>query len=408
MVTAKRRNVNWSQFWRRIEVTVLNPHRGPFLRHVRNPRFLVAIAGLLLVSTWLSHIWILHHVNLAGEDVFASVKPPLPARHTVVIKLTEADYDDLFGSCVTPDGLEKIIKTLLQFKPGVLAVDVATSARWFRELNVPESSTKIVWARVSRVQNSNAPTFRSTSNWIAGEVLGHRTTEPLYSGVTLFPQDSDWVVRGVQRWVRLKNGTVPTMHWEILRAYCESGSPEACEIIRSAPSLDTGIRTLPNRYEFPPIELRDFMPSGAKSNPAGRETVPGENVLQGKIVILGGAFGDDHPTPFGIQQGADLVGSAVETELDGKSQPFAVRGLIQLLAKLMLAFILAALHHYFRPFYALTGTLLLLCGVVTFTFVAFYYQALQVDFMPFVVGIWIEQLYEGAEHAERITSPHNL
>jgi CHASE2 domain-containing sensor protein len=221
--------------------------------------------------------------------------------------------------------------------------------------------------------------------------------------VALFPQDSDWVVRTFQRWFRLGNGTLPSMHWEILRAYCDSGSQEACGIVQNAPSIDSRPHFLPNHYEFPPITLNDVLPAGDNKAVRRIGVVQSDNILRGKIVILGAAFADDHPTPFGIQQGADLIASAVETELDRTGEPFVIRGWTQLSIKIVLALILAVTHYYFRPLYALGATLLVVCGVIVLSFVAYYYQALRVDFLPFVIGIWIEQLYQGAEHAQRIS-----
>lgn len=387
--------------WKRIPHLLLNQHRSSFLGHLCDIRFVGALIILLALSTWISHVWILDHANLAGVDVFASVKAPKPARHSVLIKLTEADYSRVFGQCVSPNGLRKIIDAIVTYGPSVLAVDIATPTESFRSLEVPKSGTKIVWARVALHKQQREGRIGSSGyQWTAGEVLGHRLKDPPYTGVALFPQDSDWVVRTFQRWFPLDNGTVPSMHWEILRAYCDSGSQDACTIVQNASAIDSGSRTLTNHYEFPPIALDDVLPSANDKTLRSVGALQSDNILRGKIVIIGAAFADDHPTPFGIQPGADLIASAVETELDKNSEPFVIRGWAQLSVKLVLALMLAALHHYLRPLYALSGTLLIVCGVIALSFVAYYYEALRLDFLPFVVGIWIEQLYQGAAHAQ--------
>jgi hypothetical protein len=402
MTGPKQHRPRWKKDSKRIARLLLNPCRGSFLEHLRDIRFLGALVILLALSTWISHVWILDHANLAGIDVFASVKRPRPARNSVVIKLTEADYNRIFGQCVNPYGLKKIIDAIVPYGPSVLALDIATPAESFRGLEIPESGTKLVWARVAvHRQPHEGQTVSSGYQWTAGEVLGHRLKDPAYTGVALFPQDSDWIVRTFQRWFRLGNGTLPSMHWEILRASCDSGSQEACRIVQNAPALDSRQHSLTNHYEFPPTALNDVLSPVENKALRNVEALQSDNVLRGKIVIVGAAFADDHPTPFGIQQGVDLIASAVETELDRTSEPFIIRGWSQLSVKLLLALILAALHHYLRPFYALSGTLLVVCGVISLSFVAYYYEALRLDFLPFVIGIWIEQLYQGAEHAQR-------
>jgi hypothetical protein len=402
MVDPKKQWWRGEEVWKRIGAVILNSNRGPFVEHIRDTRFLVTLAILLALGSWISHVWILDHANLAGVDVFQSVKRPRLGRHSVVIKLTESDYNRLFGNCVTPAGLRKLIESIEAFGPSVIAIDVATSADSFRALDTPESPSRLVWARAALRQLQHG---RSSSGaryeWAAGEVLGHKIRDPEYTGVSLFPQDSDWVIRAYQRWFRLGNGTVPSMHWEIIRAYCDSGSQEACNIVREAPSIDTTLHSITNRYEFPPIALSDVLPNLQGKGLLGAETFQPENVLRGKIVVMGAAYGDEHATAFGVQEGPDLIASAVETELDRTGEPFAVRGWTQMLAKVLLALVLAALHHYVRPLYALSGTLMIVCGVICLSFVVYYYEALRLDFLPFVVGIWVEQLYEGAEHAQR-------
>ncbi|MGA2723852.1 MAG: CHASE2 domain-containing protein [Bryobacteraceae bacterium] len=375
---------------------ILNSHREPFIRHVFRLRFLVTIAILLAVSTRLSHIWLLDHANLAGVDVFVSAKKPKIPQHTVVVSVTEDDYKRIFGNCTTAKELQNIIDTLTSYGPAVLAVDVSTAAEEFRDLKPRLTSTRIVWARISS-HKAIGPRDQARYEWVAGEVLGHGIVDPPYAGATLFPQDSDGVVRDAQRWIPLHNGTVPSMYWEIIRAYCDSGSQEACRVSASGRRGDTTGRWLPNRYEFPPVTLGDVLAQDAARFSKNSQA---ENILRDRIVILGADFGDEHPTAFGLQQGAALIATAVETELERHADPFRISGWLQIGCKFILAIVLAAIHHYFRPLFALSVTLFLLGLIVTLNFAAYYYEALRIDFVPFAIGIWIEQLYEGASHAQ--------
>jgi CHASE2 domain-containing sensor protein len=117
------------------------------------------------------------------------------------------------------------------------------------------------------------------------------------------------------------------------------------------------------------------------------------NVLRGRIVILGADESDQHLTPFGVMSGAEITGAAIETELE-RTIYRRLPGVWMLLAKAALALLLAFIYHVFKPPFALLATLGVLGGIVVGAFFAFYYGSLLVDFVPFIVGVWIEQLYD--------------
>ena len=125
--------------------------------------------------------------------------------------------------------------------------------------------------------------------------------------------------------------------------------------------------------------------------------------MKDKIVFLGGEYssGDEHPTPFGIKYGVELIASAVEEELGGGGQqPLDV--VASFILKAALAFLIAWFHHILRPRYAMIATILFLGSMVLAgSYIAFRFSGYRADFLPFLVGIWIEQLYEGSEHAQR-------
>jgi CHASE2 domain-containing sensor protein len=131
-------------------------------------------------------------------------------------------------------------------------------------------------------------------------------------------------------------------------------------------------------------------------SPLASASVPKENALRGKVVILGAAESDDHLTPFGFLSGAEITATAVETELEHGH--YAHLGLYsKYTLKIGLALLLAALYHFLKAPFALAATLLLLGAVFAGAFFAFYFASLHVDFVPFLVGIWIEQLYDTAQ-----------
>jgi CHASE2 domain-containing sensor protein len=331
----------------------------------------------------MSQIWVVQYAGMVGLDAFRSVKPAESANHCRVVAISDDDYDRFLGPCLAPDRLSAAIKAILRFEPAVLAVDIDTSARRFRDIVTPTSLTRIVWARASK---------RNARGWAATDVLGHRLTDPPYWGMTLFPQDPDSSIRGFQRWVELTNGTAPSLHWQILRAYCDYGSQGACAVIPTAPKSDFSIRDFSHNYRFVTIALGDILANADRD-----VSPPVDNALRSKIVVLGASTSDDHVTPFGIISGAELTALAIENELDhARSRHIGV--VLKHASKIVLALVLAWFYHFFKPRVALIATIILLGIVVAASFFAYYYASLHVDFIPFLVGIWVEQLYDSSQH----------
>ena len=96
--------------------------------------------------------------------------------------------------------------------------------------------------------------------------------------------------------------------------------------------------------------------------------------------------------------GIELTASAIESELN-PSQPWQILGWIHWILKIALALGIAWLNSRLLPLWATAGTLLLLATVFLASFLGIYYRVFQLDFLPFMIGIWIEQLVESAERA---------
>lgn len=357
---------------------MLRKRQHSFLHHVLRWKFLVSLAILLTISYEFSHIWIIRYAGLVGHDSLLGVAAPSVPNHCQIVTISEEEYDQLFGSCLPPENLSSLIKSLLRFEPAVLAIDIDTSAPRFRDLALPETKTRIVWARPSR---HKGPAL------VPGAVLGNRATDPKYSGVALFPLDPDSTTRGFQRWVGFSSVSSPSFHWQILQAYCDSGSERACKVVNGAPGHDTSVRELDYHFRFPPIPASDVV-----------SPLPGaqENILRTKVVILGGGDSDRHLTPFGVMSGAELTGAAIETEMEGREYK-KLGDVDKFCLKVVLALIVALIFHFLKSPIALVATLGLLAATIVCTFFVYYYASLLIDFVPFVVGVWIEQLYDAAE-----------
>jgi CHASE2 domain-containing sensor protein len=380
------------------------PHPEPFLRVVLRWRFVIVVVVLLFFTNWLGHRWLFERATLAGTDVLLSVTTPQPATHTQLITIDEQEYDTYLGQCLEPEKLADVIARVMDYQPKVLVVDIDTSAPRFASLQVPpQGNTRIVWARVSQEDLVTAPgTGVRSYDWKAGSVLGNRADQPQYVGSPLFPQDPDWTVRSFQRMVPI-DANAPSLHWVILRAYCDSGSQAACSITQQARNAETAnaaaehavaveAREFRVNWDLPATPLSDVMGSGGSAKPQ-----PG---ALGDVVLLGGKFGDVHATPFGPKLGIELIGSALETELAREKVPWRVYGASVWIFKIFIALFIVWINCRLMPVWAASATFLLLAVTFVASFLGMYYGLFRMEFLPFMIGIWIEQLVESSEHAQ--------
>jgi hypothetical protein len=381
-----------SRFWR--------PHPQPFARVVVNWRFVVVLVPLLLFTNWLGHRWLFERSTLAGSDILLSVTKPKPAQYCRLVTINEHELEAYLGEWLQPEKLASVLNVVLGYKPKVLVVDIDTSAPRFQSLKIPTSGSKIVWARVSHQEGKTNPGERRRSYvWKAGEVLGNRPDQPEYVGSPLLPQDPDWTVRYFQRVVPIDANT-QSLHWAVLRAYCDAGAQEACAVVRGKSGEDkktkadeqSKLREFNTDWDFPSTPLSDLMVEGGSAKPHSGEL--------GDIVFLGAKFSDVHPTPFGPKLGSELIATAVEAELAGESSELQVYGWSRWTLKILFAFGIVWLNSRLMPRWATAGILLLLVLVFVASFLGIYYSLFRMDFLPFMIGIWIEQLIESSEHAQ--------
>jgi CHASE2 domain-containing sensor protein len=380
----------WGRIW--------NPNPQSFVRTVASWRFIVVLVPLLFFTNWLGHRWLFERGTLAGSDVLLSVTKPRPARYCRLVTIDEHEFETYLGEWLLPEKLANVLDVIVGYKPKVVVVDIDTSAPRFQSLTIPTSESKIVWARVSRQEEKLDPRGRRRSYvWKAGEVLGNRGDQPEYVGSPLLPQDPDFVIRGFQRVVPIDANT-QSLHWVTIRAYCDAGSQEACALVHAGSEAgkeadgQRTIRELHTDWDFPSVPLSDLMSGGGNAKPHAGEL--------GDIVLVGAKFSDIHPTPFGPKLGVELTATAVETELAGESGAWAVYGWSRWVLKVLLALAIAWLNSRLMPRWASVGTLILLVLVFVASFLGIYYRLFRIDFLPFMIGIWIEQLIEVSEHAQ--------
>ncbi len=362
----------------------------------------MVLVPLLFFTNWLGHRWLFERGALAGSDVLLSVTNSKPARYCRVVTIDEHEFETYLGEWLQPEKLANVLGVIVAYKPKVVVVDIDTSAPRFRYLKIPTSESKIVWARVSHQEEKFVPGDRRRSYvWKTGSVLGNRGDQPEYVGSPLLPQDPDLVIRGFQRVVPIDANT-QSLHWATIRAFCDAGAQKACGLIHSATATGTEERQADDQratresrvdWDFPSVPLSDLMSEGGSAKPRAGEL--------GDIVLVGAKFSDIHSTPFGPKLGVELTASAVENELTGESGVWRVYGWSRWVLKVLLALAIAWLNTRLMPLWAGAGIFLLLGLVFVASFLGIYYGLFQMDFLPFMIGIWIEQLIEVSEHAQR-------
>jgi CHASE2 domain-containing sensor protein len=383
-------------------------HPKPFSSVIADWQFLVVLIALLVFSDWLGQRWVFERGSLAGTDILLRSPQPVLAAHCRLLTIDVDEFATYLGEPLDPNKLASVLETIIKYEPKVIVVDVDTSASRFNSdalARFAETSaqhkSRIVWARVSYEELKNIPGgMTRTYDWRVGTVLGNRNPQPEYIGSPLFPQDPDSTVRSFQRVVQIDSKT-PALYWETLQAYCDAGTKQdveaqkACVLVNTKNAGDEStVRMLHSDWNFISYPLSDLMNTDGNIKPQ-----PGQ---LGDIVLLGGTFSDIHTTAFGPRLGIELTASALETELSG-SEPRRIYGWVHWILKIALAIAIAWLNSRLMPLWATAATLLLLAVVFVASFLGIYYRVFQMDFLPFMIGIWIEQLVESSERAHHAT-----
>ncbi len=391
MHTKKGRLRNQSLI-RNIANRILRAEPRKFSRIITDWQFLVVLVILLFFTNWMGKRWVLEPATLGTTDVLLRERNPVPAQHCTLITINEKEFDTYLGEWLQPAKLTSILQTILEYEPKVIVVDIDTSAPRFRETVIPQGKSKIVWARVAyETLKADAKDGTRSLVWQAGAVLGGRPDQPEYSGTPLFPQDPDAMVRNFQRFVTIDVRT-PSLYWVTLSALSQTGVADADALVKNASAGDDQeFRPFLTNWNFPTLHLADLMTPGGTARPYAGGL--------GDVVLVGANFSDIHPTTFGPKLGIELTASALESEMAPKAGPWRAYEGSHWILKILLAFAIAWLNNRLLPLWATSGTLLLIGLVFVASFLGIYYGLFRMDFLPFMIGIWIEQLIEISQHA---------
>jgi CHASE2 domain-containing sensor protein len=367
---------------------------GPFWPHVRRLRFVFTFVALILVSTLLSETTAFQQLSNLGLDLWQNLGPRKHTQWCRLVAITDAEYGREFRgqSPLNPQVLSDAITALLKYEPAVLAVDIDTSHELFLTVPRPSHPTiPIVWARDGEIESEKPLSIRPFPVW------GRPEEEPEHSGLALLPSDLDGLIRVHRRTWLWGTKTVDSFHWAIVRAYCAKGDAPGCMSVAASSDKSGELFLTParERDDLRPSPLSDFWhPHAAISE---------RNILKNKVVILGGTFQaarEEHPTPLGPRFGVEVVGDAVESDIAGDHLSI-LPGWIRYVVKVLLALSIATAYHYLTPRWAFRTTSALLFAVIALgSLAAFVFGSYWADYVPLLLGLWIEQLYDQSEVAQ--------
>lgn len=362
---------------------------------------------LYFLTNWMSQLWYFKYPEVYNHDLIMQVaSPSVPSRYVLVVSIDKQNLARYFSGTINDADLARVIQRLLKYNPAVLAVDFDTSGSRFRPLRAL-SDPRLVWARGAVAEDVDGQV-----RMLPDPILGDALDPAANWGLALFPINRDWAVRTYQRSFRVGSRLQPSFYWEIATEYCRSAngrSQEQCpQVVAADKTMQSGgtnasdliVDVNHSRYDIHTIQLRDLMPEDKTHD---NDPVPEQNVLSGKVVVLGGSYTpqDKHATIFGVVDGENLIASAIESELNPQASK-AVGFLTGLGINVFLTILISFYYYRYFPGWALlfslaTITLLFIFGPILCVMVSY-----RTSSVSFALGILIEQLTRGADSGTKM------
>lgn len=392
------------------------------------PRSLIVIVAITLAVFGLEYGGWLRGFETTGIDMLFLTKQRKPSENVVIVEITDDDYRDLFNSTSPLDAARvlELVRDIMLAQPKALGVDVDTSSEKYQKVSVPG----VVWARdaepvcAERAGEADKP-CGGAERVRPGPVLGRTGDEAAeFSGVVLFPQDYDGLVRRYRRVFEPAAGDpaartrlpLDSLPWKVARTYCDrlkegAGTPPTresggCrrvdrvreEIDRSGRGEEMILNFAGDRYSFQHLSAQSVLTAAAR--PYWASNSP----LREKVVLLGGhyrAARDEYVTPVGLMTGVELIANAVESDLSGGGIR-EVNWLVAVALDILAGLIIYYLNWRFDSPYAIYLNILAVAVTAfAFSLVAFNSFAYWLNFTAIQIGVLIHLQYDAArERAE--------
>ena len=365
-----------------------------FLREFFRLRNLFVLALLTSLSVMLEHSWLLQYPGLRLMQALDQERAPVLAKDVVLVTITKKEYDckKLFNGRSPLDAtrLFEAVDKIQQLEPQVLAVDIDTSDKSFENFRKNHLKTNLIWARG----------VGPSGNTLKAEgFLGKDAGESRFAGIAGFERDPDWTIRKLQECITLDGKKMRTFHSAIVRA-SNNATDETC----------TEHDLIGTRYNFPTLTLTQVEEAVRLLPKAGtneRKAAVKDNLLRGKIVLLGGTYSmvDYHPGPYGLIPGVELVGAAVQAQKTAESSHERLQAVLAIVAEILLGILIAWV--YFQPWHPLIqlSASLLLAGAFLFLpgVLLYWFGFWTVNPFLLAMGMMISQMYEASRgHANEV------
>lgn len=353
-------------------------------------RRLVKTAPLVLLA--LLFTFVLNRAGLFAEletlflDIQMRMSTPERESNVVIVEIDESDLADVFHNQTTPLDLtafQRVVDAIAGGEPCVVGVDLSTSFKQFLELKT-DRLENFVWARDFTVGDERI---------FPRDVLG---IDPEQAGNALLwglPRTiaENGVTRYYTRMVDTTEGNLPSFAWAIFAKARERKCPGI-----AFPSIEADERKLTigfsrgvegvGRIRIPASHILRF----------AEENWPDKGLIKGKIVLLGGSYGntDRRQTPLGIMDGFSINANVIETELGGggvrKPGTFALV-LLQVFDGVLLMTLFQILPWHRAVLMSLPFILVISFACSFFTYWSFAHWAL---FVPVMLGVLATELFD--------------
>jgi CHASE2 domain-containing sensor protein len=392
------------------------------------------IVVISLLSLGMDYLGWFKGFETYALDSLLRIKSPHDESNVFIVTIDDRDYHELFGdtSPVDPAPLRALLSAIEAAGPRVIGVDLDTSEPAFAAEDWPAA----VWARDARpVCTASDGAADDESQCDAEEIVrlsacggklvekladGHGgqriETEPL-SGVVVFPQDFDGVVRRYRRQFKSSQaeppselaGEVDSLPWAIVQEYARAtraASREPCaecgrveKIQKSRNGHELVLNFAGDRYRFKRMPARVVLEAAQKDY--WKEKSP----LRGAIVLVGGTYRaarDAYVTPVGTRYGVELIAQAIESDLQGGG----IREINWIMA-VLLDFAAGAILIFLNWRFTGRGSVYVnLVAIVVLSlaasFLAFNAVAYWLNFTAVLLGIWIHLLWESSQEKRHL------
>ncbi len=350
---------------------------------------------------------------------------PIEFKNTFLVYIGDKDYETYFDSKspLEPDKLKDALLWIATGRPKAIVVDIETDSPEFSKLRSEKwNGVPVVWAQTAHQPEAEAGEHAEEHHegghhelpaLETAPVLGGNDLTSIHTGLAVMTPDKDCIVRGYNRTLKVvfksKDGTTRAAgkhHGEHGDAAKADSLPwAAIKIVDAQRATRDGSE--PKRiFKF----ARDSnLYSGysldrihelVTKNPASLKAI-----LSDKIVILGGTYfasRDRHPTPIGPVPGCELIGYAIESELQGETIG-SVDSWVLFAADIVCGILFVLVMHKLPRTSALFWILVLFpVFALVFSFLSFSRLAIWASFVPVLFGVYLHFLHDHMEEDKKM------